>query len=96
MTFGTTLVLGQLVKLVENSTITATIKVQLFRPLENCFFLKLQQFTENKTRSSLIFQSLPVTSLTTRFNNQKFYMVITLPLRVVCGSQNSNFFLIQN
>ena len=38
--------------------------------------------------TGLTFQSLAVTLRTTRFNIQKFYMLITLHLCVLCGSQN--------
>jgi len=50
---------------------------------------------QNKTRDEiqsfqtlLTSQSLPVTLRTTRFNIQVFYLVITLSLRVIYGSQN--------
>ena len=36
---------------------------------------------------SLKSRSLPVNLRTTRFHIQEFYMVITLPLCVLCGSQ---------
>ena len=36
----------------------------------------------------LIYQILRHTSFTTRFNNQKFYFLSTMNLRVLCGSQN--------
>jgi hypothetical protein len=41
-------------------------------------------------RISRTFQSLVIALLTNRFNIQKFRMVLTLPLCVLCGCQNNH------
>jgi len=46
--------------------------------------------------NALTFKSLAITLRTTRFNAQKFHLVLTLRLCVLCGSQQTVTFVLHN
>jgi hypothetical protein len=59
----------------------------------DCWRNRLTQMCLYVSHPVLTFQSLAVTLHTTRFNIKKFYVVPTLRLCVLCGSQNKQQFL---
>ena len=68
----------------ENSTVSAKTyqPCKIFTVINTCVNDRLVSYI------TLTCQSQPVSLRTIRFKIQEFYLVITLPLQVLCGSQN--------
>ena len=65
----------------------------IFNTIRKQWHVQQLLFTISILTFSLTFQSLPVTLRTNRFNIQKFCMLITLHLCVLCGSHNKQYLL---